>query len=72
MLQATLYTGPHQTDGGPVSNSRTAGPSWSGLLSSLSRVGTTWLQGSRCDRLDDHLLQDIGLNRADYVALRCD
>ena len=33
-------------------------------------LGESWLQGHSRDVLDDHLLQDIGLKRADVCALK--
>ncbi len=40
------------------------------VRSTLSAIGQNWLQGSRCCNLDDRLLQDIGLKRADLDAYR--
>ncbi|WP_131115457.1 DUF1127 domain-containing protein [Lichenihabitans psoromatis] len=72
MLQASLYSDRPSTDYGFKNESRYDVPRVGFLkgLSNAVRVGQTWLQGTPCDRLDDHLLQDIGMSRADYEALR--
>jgi hypothetical protein len=72
MLQATIYADRQATDCGVKPHSRFDVPR-AGFLQGLAnavRFGQTWLQGSPFDKLNDHLLQDIGMTRADLEALR--
>ncbi len=73
MLQACLYADRHAMDCG-ASSIRGATPNsrqkFAFLkLSTLASFGRTVLRGRPSDPLNDHLLQDIGLSRADLDAM---
>ena len=73
MLQASLYADRHPTASDPMSDSvlersrrSLSGFSFRRFFAAAHRA----VQGSPATPLNDHLLQDIGLTRADFEALR--
>ena len=73
MLQASLYAGRQETDCGDVSDTvlakarRTLSGVDFGVLFAVARKA---FSGSQSVPLSDHLLQDIGISRAELEALR--
>ena len=71
MLQACLYADRHALDTsfGSVSDRPRSQSTRRLTTSALARFGRTVLPGRTIDPLSDHLLQDIGISRADLEAL---
>lgn len=71
MLQACLYADRHAMDTGfaSASDHPRSGSTRRLRMSALAWLGRTVLRGRPSDPLSDHLLQDIGISRADLEAL---